>query len=63
MFADVVLNQDADRHLGAASCQTALRRTVGLKIQSPNEVACVGLITFAEMGSSHKSALCAVLGR
>lgn len=61
MSADVVLNQDGDRHLGAASCQTVLRSSVGLKIQSLNEIACVGLITFSEMGSSHKSALCAIL--
>lgn len=27
--------------------------TLGIKIQSLNEMACVGLITFSEMGSSH----------
>lgn len=34
----------------AKQCSETL---LGIKIQSLNEMACVGLITFAEMGSSH----------
>lgn len=46
------MNSNTDENLLLLSCRIMLLR-LALRLCLPNEIACVGLITFAEMGSSH----------